>query len=41
MEQEKLAAPVELEAPWQHVSRAIEALLARDISGKPCSMSKL
>jgi NADPH:quinone reductase len=34
MEQGKLVAPVELEAPWQDVSRAIEALLARDISGK-------
>jgi NADPH:quinone reductase len=34
LEQGKLVAPVALEAPWQDISRAIEALLARDISGK-------
>jgi len=30
----KLEAPVELEAPWQDVRRAIDALLAREIIGK-------
>jgi NADPH:quinone reductase len=30
----KLHAPVELEAPWEDVGRAIDALLARTISGK-------
>ena len=34
IEHGKLAAPVELEAPWQEIDRAIAALLARDISGK-------
>src|SRR5262245_16332556 len=32
--QQKLIAPVELEAPWQEVGRAIEALLTREITGK-------
>lgn len=30
----RLAAPVEFEAPWQEVGRAIDALLTRTISGK-------
>jgi len=34
IEQGKLVAPVELEAPWQEIGRAIGALLAREISGK-------
>jgi NADPH:quinone reductase-like Zn-dependent oxidoreductase len=34
MEQGKLVAPVELEAPWQDVARAIDALLSGEISGK-------
>ena len=34
LEQRKLAAPVEFEAPWQDVGRAMDALLARTISGK-------
>jgi NADPH:quinone reductase-like Zn-dependent oxidoreductase len=32
--QRKLIAPVALEAPWQEIGRAIEALLAREITGK-------
>jgi NADPH:quinone reductase len=34
LEQQKLTAPVRFEAPWQDISRAIDALLARTISGK-------
>jgi NADPH2:quinone reductase len=34
MEQGKLVAPVELEAPWQDIAGAIDALLSREISGK-------
>lgn len=34
LEQRKLAAPVEFEAPWQDVRGAIDALLAHTISGK-------
>ena len=34
LEQRKLVAPVGLEAPWQEIERAIEALIARRISGK-------
>jgi NADPH:quinone reductase-like Zn-dependent oxidoreductase len=34
LEQRKLAAPVEFEAPWQDVGRAIDRLLGRRISGK-------
>jgi NADPH2:quinone reductase len=34
LEQRKLAAPVEFEAPWQDVGRAIDRLLSRRISGK-------
>jgi NADPH2:quinone reductase len=34
IEHGKLAAAVELEAPWQEIDRAIAALLGRDISGK-------
>jgi NADPH:quinone reductase-like Zn-dependent oxidoreductase len=34
LEQRKLAAPVEFEAPWQDIGRAIDALLTRTISGK-------
>jgi len=34
LEQRKLAAPVEFEAPWQEVGRAIDGLLAGTISGK-------
>jgi NADPH:quinone reductase-like Zn-dependent oxidoreductase len=34
LEQRKLVAPVEFEAPWQDVGRAIDGLLARAISGK-------
>jgi len=34
LEQRKLAAPVEFEAPWQDVGRAIHGLLAGRISGK-------
>jgi NADPH:quinone reductase-like Zn-dependent oxidoreductase len=34
LQQRKLVAPVELEASWRHVGRAIEALLTREISGK-------
>ena len=34
LEQRKLAAPVEFEAPWRDVGRAIDRLLARRISGK-------
>jgi len=30
----KLVAPLELEAPWQDIGRAIQALLTREISGK-------
>jgi hypothetical protein len=32
--QQKLIAPVELEADWQDVGHAIDALLKRTISGK-------
>jgi len=32
--QRKLIAPVALEAPWQEIGRAIDALLAREITGK-------
>jgi hypothetical protein len=32
--QQKLVAPVELEADWQDVGHAIDALLKRTISGK-------
>ena len=34
LERRKLTAPVALEAPWQDVDRAIDAFLARRISGK-------
>ena len=34
LEQRKLAAPVEFEAPWQDVGHAIDRLLGRRISGK-------
>jgi NADPH2:quinone reductase len=34
MQQRKLVAPLELEASWRDVGRAIEALLTREISGK-------
>jgi hypothetical protein len=34
MHQRKLVAPVELEAPWQDIRRAIDALLKREIAGK-------
>lgn len=34
VEQRKLVAPVGLEAPWLEIERAIEALIARTISGK-------
>jgi NADPH:quinone reductase-like Zn-dependent oxidoreductase len=34
LEEGRLKAPVELEAPWNEVGAAIEALLARTISGK-------
>jgi NADPH:quinone reductase len=34
LEQRKLAAPVEFEAPWQDIGRAIDALLTRTISRK-------
>ena len=34
LEQRRLVAPVELEAPWQDVGRAIDALLTRTIAGK-------
>ena len=34
LEQRKLAAPVEFEAPWQDVGTAIDGLLAHRISGK-------
>jgi NADPH2:quinone reductase len=34
LEDGRLKAPVELEAPWQEVAAAIDALLARTISGK-------
>ena len=34
LEDGRLKAPVELEAPWQELGAAIEALLARTISGK-------
>lgn len=34
LEQRRLAAPVEFEAPWQDVGGAIDRLLARTISGK-------
>jgi NADPH:quinone reductase-like Zn-dependent oxidoreductase len=34
MQEQKLRAPVELEASWAHVDRAIDALLTREISGK-------
>jgi NADPH:quinone reductase len=34
LQQRKLTAPVELEAPWQDIGRAIDALLTRSISGK-------
>ena len=34
IEDGKLVAPVELEASWQEIGRAIAALLAREISGK-------
>jgi len=34
MQQQKLVAPLELEASWGDISRAIEALLTREISGK-------
>ena len=34
VEQRKLVAPVGLEASWQEIERAIEALIARTISGK-------
>jgi NADPH:quinone reductase-like Zn-dependent oxidoreductase len=34
MQEQKLLAPVELEASWTHVGRAIDALLTREISGK-------
>jgi hypothetical protein len=34
LEDGRLTAPVELEAPWQDVGAAIDALLARAISGK-------
>jgi hypothetical protein len=34
LEQQKLVAPVELEADWQDVGHAIDALLKRTISGK-------
>jgi hypothetical protein len=34
LEQRKLVAPVEFEAPWQDVGRAIDGLLGRTISGK-------
>jgi NADPH:quinone reductase len=33
-EQRRVVAPVGLEAPWHDISRAIEALLTRQISGK-------
>jgi NADPH2:quinone reductase len=34
LEERKLTATVELEAPWQDVNRAVDALLTRTISGK-------
>jgi NADPH:quinone reductase len=34
LEQRRLLAPVQLEAPWQNAAEAIEALLARRITGK-------
>jgi NADPH:quinone reductase len=34
LEDGRLTAPVELEAPWQEISAAIDALLTRRISGK-------
>jgi NADPH:quinone reductase len=34
MHQRRLVAPVELEAPWQDIHRAIDALLQREIAGK-------
>jgi NADPH2:quinone reductase len=34
LQQQRLVAPVELEASWRDVSRAIDALLRREISGK-------
>jgi NADPH:quinone reductase len=34
LEQRKLEAPVELEAPWHEIGRAIDALRSRTISGK-------
>jgi NADPH:quinone reductase-like Zn-dependent oxidoreductase len=34
MEQRRLEAPERLEAPWQDVGRAIDALLSRELSGK-------
>jgi hypothetical protein len=34
VEQRRLVAPVELEAPWEDIGRAIGALLSRHISGK-------
>jgi NADPH2:quinone reductase len=34
IQQRKLVAPLELEASWREVGRAIEALLTREISGK-------
>jgi NADPH:quinone reductase-like Zn-dependent oxidoreductase len=34
MHQRRLVAPVELEAPWEDIHRAIDALLKREIAGK-------
>jgi NADPH:quinone reductase-like Zn-dependent oxidoreductase len=34
MHRRRLVAPVELEAPWQDIHRAIDALLKREIAGK-------
>jgi NADPH:quinone reductase-like Zn-dependent oxidoreductase len=34
LDQRKLEAPIELEAPWHEIHRAIDALLSRTISGK-------
>jgi hypothetical protein len=34
LEDRRLTAPIELEAPWQEIGAAIEALLTRAISGK-------
>ena len=34
LEEGRLVAPIELEAPWQEIASAIEALLERRISGK-------